>query len=92
MPLMQTGLVKWFSPGKGYGFITRDDGVDVFLHYSGLAKDQERRLFPGDRVEFSEEAGEKGLKAVDVRCVEESETRPPEARQVQKQAQEQVQE
>lgn len=76
---MQTGLVKWFSPGKGYGFVTRDDGEDLFLHYSGLAPGQERRLYPGDRVEFDEADGEKGLKAVNVRCVEKSPTRPVEA-------------
>lgn len=75
---MQTGLVKWFSPVKGYGFVTRDDGEDLFLHYSGLAPGQERRLFPGDRVEFNEADGEKGLKAVDVRCIVKSPNRPPE--------------
>jgi cold shock protein len=66
---MPVGAIKWFSPSKGYGFITRDDGVDVFVHYSGLAPDQDRRLFPGDRVEFEEAEGEKGRKAVGVRCV-----------------------
>lgn len=73
---MQTGLIKWFSPSKGYGFITRDDGADIFLHHSGLAKDQERKLYPGDRVEFSEIDGEKGRKATDVRCIEKSENHP----------------
>lgn len=75
---MQTGLVKWFSPAKGYGFVTRDDGADLFLHFSGLAPGQERKLYPGDRVEFNEAEGEKGLKAVDVRCVVKSLTRPEE--------------
>ena len=67
---MPSGLIKWFSPSKGYGFITREtDGEDIFLHYSGLARGQERKLFPGDKVEFEEEDGEKGIKAIDVRCV-----------------------
>lgn len=75
---MSTGLVKWFSPAKGYGFVTRDDGEDLFLHYSGLAPGQERRLYPGDTVEFTEAEGEKGLKAVNVRCTVKSPQRPPE--------------
>lgn len=70
---MPTGTIKWFSPSKGYGFITRDtDGKDIFLHFSGLAPDQERRLFPGDKVEFSEEDGEKGIKATNVTCFEKA--------------------
>ncbi len=68
---MPSGSIKWFSPSKGYGFITRDtDGEDIFLHYSGLAPGQERRLFPGDKVEFQEADGEKGIKAINVSCTE----------------------
>lgn len=67
---MKTGSIKWFSPSKGYGFITDDDGRDLFLHYSGLNADQDRRLFPGDRVEFEDVEGEKGRKATSVRCIE----------------------
>lgn len=66
---MKTGSIKWFSPSKGYGFITNDAGEDLFLHYSGLVPGQDRRLFPGDRVEFDEVGGEKGRKATSVRCV-----------------------
>lgn len=66
---MKTGSIKWFSPSKGYGFITNDAGEDLFLHYSGLIPGQDRRLFPGDRVEFDEVEGEKGRKAMSVRCV-----------------------
>lgn len=67
---MTLGRIKWFSPVKGYGFITLDNGDEVFLHYSGLAAGQERRLFPDDKVEFDIADGEKGTKAVNVRCVE----------------------
>ena len=73
---MQTGLIKWFSPSKGYGFITSSTGEDVFLHYSGLADGQERRLYPGDRVEYTQVDGEKGKKATEVRCVEKSPNHP----------------
>lgn len=70
---MPSGSIKWFSPSKGYGFITRDnDGEDIFLHFSGLAEGQERRLFPGDKVEFQEENGEKGIKATNVICTEKA--------------------
>ena len=47
---MTLGRIKWFSPVKGYGFITLPDGGEVFLHYTGLAAGQERRLFPDDKV------------------------------------------
>ncbi|MBP5233977.1 MAG: cold shock domain-containing protein [Planctomycetes bacterium] len=67
---MTLGRIKWFSPVKGYGFITLPDGGEVFLHYTGLAAGQERRLFPDDKVEFEVVAGEKGTKAINVRCVE----------------------
>lgn len=68
---MPTGKIKWFSPVKGYGFITKEDGSDVFLHASFLAADEDRHLFPGDLVEFQEIGGEKGPKATDVRRVPE---------------------
>ncbi|MDR0868426.1 MAG: cold shock domain-containing protein [Planctomycetota bacterium] len=67
---MPLGRVKWFSPSKGYGFITADDGGDIFLHFTGLAAGQERRLFPDDRVEYELADGEKGKKAVELRCIE----------------------
>ncbi len=71
---MHQGSIKWFSPAKGYGFITRDNGTDIFVHFSGLAPDQDRRLFPGDKVEFNEIDGEKGPKAVDVKVTAQAET------------------
>ena len=66
---METGLVKWFRQDKGYGFITKDDGADVFFHYTGLAEGEERRFAPGDPVAFELADGEKGPKAVNVRRV-----------------------
>jgi len=49
----QTGTVKWFSPAKGYGFITPDDGdAEVFVHYSAIDGDGYRNLHEGDQVEF----------------------------------------
>jgi len=64
---MPVGHVKWFSPAKGYGFITKEEGGDLFVHYSGLAEGQDRRLFPGDKVDFEEVEGEKGRKAIAVK-------------------------
>jgi CspA family cold shock protein len=63
------GTVKWFNNGKGYGFIEREDGEDVFVHYSGIRDDgfnSFRTLNEGQRVEFSIEQTPKGLQAVDV--------------------------
>jgi len=66
----ETGVVKWFDDQKGYGFISRDAGDDVFVHFSSIA-DQGgfRSLAEGDRVEFRVEQGQKGPSAVDVRRV-----------------------
>lgn len=63
---MEQGVIKWFNPQKGYGFVTLDDGSDVFLHYSGLASETDRHLYPGERVKFDLDAGDKGPKAVNV--------------------------
>jgi CspA family cold shock protein len=60
------GTVKWFNAVKGYGFIGRDDGDDVFVHYSALRMDGYRKLEEGQQVEFSIENGPKGLQAVEV--------------------------
>jgi cold shock protein len=57
------GTVKWFNTAKGYGFLGRDDGDDVFVHYSSIASDGYRRLEKGQAVEFSVEEGPKGLQA-----------------------------
>ena len=65
----ETGTVKWFNDGKGYGFVTRDAGEDVFVHYSEIEGGGFRSLVEGQRVEFEVEQGQKGLQAVRVRAV-----------------------
>jgi CspA family cold shock protein len=65
----ETGTVKWFNSQKGYGFITRDNGGDVFVHYSAIQGHGFRNLEEGERVEFSVEQGQKGPAAADVRKV-----------------------
>ena len=60
------GTVKWFNAVKGYGFIGRDEGEDVFVHYSAIRSDGYRKLLEGQQVEFSIEDGPKGLQAADV--------------------------
>ncbi len=57
------GTVKWFNASKGYGFISREGGEDVFVHYSALQSDGYRSLDEGQRVEFTIERGPKGLQA-----------------------------
>ncbi len=61
-----TGTVKWFNPAKGYGFIGRDDGEDVFVHFSAIEMEGYRQLKEGQKVEFSIEKGPKGLQAAQV--------------------------
>jgi CspA family cold shock protein len=63
----ETGTVKWFNNQKGYGFITRDAGGDVFVHYSAVEGDGFKSLDEGVRVEFTVEQGEKGPAAANVR-------------------------
>ena len=65
----QNGTVKWFNAGKGYGFISRDAGADVFVHYSAIEGAGFRSLDEGQRVEFSIEQGPKGLQATHVRAL-----------------------
>ena len=60
------GTVKWFNGSKGYGFIERDGGDDVFVHFTAIQGDGFRNLEEGQRVEFSAEDGPKGLQAADV--------------------------
>ncbi len=64
---MATGKVKWFNNTKGFGFITSDDGTDVFVHYSDVSGDGFKSLEEGDSVEFEITEGPKGPKAADVR-------------------------
>jgi len=65
-----TGTVKWFNPAKGYGFIGREDGEDVFVHFSAITMDGYRLLKEGQKVEFSIEKGDKGLQAAEVTAVD----------------------
>jgi CspA family cold shock protein len=60
------GTVKWFSNPKGYGFIQRDDGPDVFVHFSAIQGEGYRSLEEGQQVEFTIEEGPKGPQAADV--------------------------
>ncbi len=62
----ETGTVKWFNDAKGYGFISRDAGEDVFVHFSAIEGAGFRSLSEGQRVEFTVEQGPKGLQAVHV--------------------------
>lgn len=62
----EQGTVKWFNDSKGYGFISRDAGDDVFVHYTAVQGDGFRSLRENQRVEFSVEQGPKGLQAVNV--------------------------
>jgi CspA family cold shock protein len=66
---MATGTVKWFNAEKGYGFIEREDGDDVFVHYSAIQMGGYRTLEEGQRVEFDVGPGKKGEEAQNVRTV-----------------------
>jgi cold shock protein len=65
-----TGTVKWFNDEKGYGFITPDEGDrDLFVHYSGIDGQGFKSLGENSKVEYEEETGDKGPKAVKVRLI-----------------------
>ena len=63
---MMNGTVKWFNGDKGFGFITGDDGVDVFAHYSQINKDGFKTLEEGQKVEFEVVDGAKGPQAANI--------------------------
>ena len=65
----ETGTVKWFNDAKGYGFISREDGDDVFVPFSAVEGEGFRSLQENQRVEFAVEQGPKGLQAVHVRAL-----------------------
>ena len=63
---MAKGRVKWFNEQKGFGFISRDSGNDVFVHFSTIKSDGFKSLNEGDEVEFETSQGPKGLQATNV--------------------------
>lgn len=62
----ETGTIKWFNSTKGYGFITRDQGGDIFVHYTSIRGEGYRTLEEGTKVEFEVTDGQKGPQAQDV--------------------------
>ena len=68
--MAEVGTVKWFNNDKGYGFIKRDTGEDVFVHHTAIQSQGYRTLNEGERVEFDVKQGPKGLQAENVRRVE----------------------
>jgi CspA family cold shock protein len=64
--MKEKGTVKWFNAAKGYGFIQRETGEDVFVHFSAINMNGYRTLDEGTRVEFAVKRGPKGLQAEDV--------------------------
>jgi len=64
--IMATGTVKWFNDSKGFGFITPENGDDVFVHHTAIQSEGFKSLSEGDQVEFDIEEGEKGSKAANV--------------------------
>jgi CspA family cold shock protein len=63
---MPKGIVKWFNPKKGYGFITSEDGKDIFVHFSSIQGEGHKTLKEGDEVKFEITKGEKGEQATEV--------------------------
>jgi CspA family cold shock protein len=64
--MTEQGTVKWFNNEKGFGFISRENGPDVFVHYTAILADGYRSLNEGDRVSFEVTEGQKGLQARNV--------------------------
>ena len=65
--IVAKGTVKWFNEAKGFGFISQENGEDVFVHYSAIQGDGFRTLAEGDKVEFDVVKGPKGYQAANVR-------------------------
>ena len=65
----EAGIVKWFNNSKGYGFISRESGGDVFVHHTAIEGDGFKTLSENQQVEFDVEQGPKGLRAVNVRVI-----------------------
>ena len=63
---MANGTVKWFNADKGFGFITSEEGKDLFAHFSAFQSDGFRSLDEGQKVEFDVEEGQRGLQAVNI--------------------------
>lgn len=66
MPVRERGTVKWFNAEKGFGFITREKGGDVFVHFKAIMIEGYKSLSEGQRVEFTVTQGQKGLQAESV--------------------------
>ncbi|MDZ7318531.1 MAG: cold-shock protein [candidate division KSB1 bacterium] len=66
---MEKGTVKWFNSSKGYGFITREQGDDIFVHYKAIQGEGYKSLKEGEQVEFDVEQGPKGLQAANVKKI-----------------------
>lgn len=67
--ILMTGKVKWFNPAKGYGFITGDDGSEVFVHFSAINAEGYKSLDNGQAVSYEVNDGEKGPQAVNVTAI-----------------------
>ena len=68
---MEKGKVKWFNGPKGYGFITREEGEDIFVHFKAINSDGYKTLKEGDEVQFEVEEGPKGPQAINVSKVQD---------------------
>ncbi len=63
----EKGTVKWFNPKKGFGFVSRSDGDDVFVHFTSITGDGYRTLEEGEQIEFEVTTSQKGLEAKDIK-------------------------